>query len=155
MLGRAAYLCLFPAVLIACGSGEPHNAQVSSVAHRYVAAIASDDGSQICSLLTSDARHQLIYDGGVLAAASHSHSHSCAEAAKLTQSLYPLDGYQRYEIRHAKIAIASLGGGHAIVRATQPRRPPFTITLSNTPAGWLVSTPTVRPGSEGVAGLGE
>ena len=91
MLGRAAYLCLFPAVLIACGSGEPHNAQVSSVAHRYVAAIASDDGSQICSLLTSDARHQLIYDGGVLAAASHSHSHSCAEAAKLTQSLYPLD----------------------------------------------------------------
>ncbi len=136
-------------------AGQPHSARVSSVAHRYVAAIASGNGNQICSLLTSDAKHQLIYDGAVLAAATHSHSHGCPEAATLTQHLYPLDGYQRYEIRKAKLTIASLEARNATVRATQRRRRPFTITLSNTPAGWLVSTPTVRPPGEGVAGLGE
>src|SRR5438552_3674397 len=55
----AAVLAAVSLALIDCGGATSDSAQVRSVVQRYIAAFASGNGSEACSLLTGDAEQQV------------------------------------------------------------------------------------------------
>src|SRR5207244_4419770 len=54
-----AVLAAVSLALIGCGGATSDSAQVRSVVQRYIAAFASGNGSEACSLLTGDAEQQV------------------------------------------------------------------------------------------------
>jgi hypothetical protein len=147
-LGSGAALGAAVALLASCG-GSSASSTPTSVVHSYVSALASDDGTTACSLLTGEVKQRLVRGAAALALLGHgSAGVSCPDALRNASSLLGAD--QVAELHKAKIALASQTGRQAIVHVTLPNGHVGSVPVENTAAGWLV---TAAPGS--LLGRGE
>jgi hypothetical protein len=118
-----------------CGQAESESAQVESVAHRYYAALGSGNGSELCSLLTDEAKQRLIRSGAVLIA-HRSKTPSCPDVVTAVHQI--IGSHQLAEQGKVKVSLHSLSGNNASVRVTEPSGRSTLVTMTKTPAGWLI-----------------
>jgi hypothetical protein len=117
--------------LAGCGGAESNSAQVSSVAHRYFVALGSGNGSELCSLLTSEAKQRLVRSSALFI----SHRSSCPEVVTVVHQV--IGSHQATELRKAKVSVHSLSGNNASVRVTLPTGRSILVPMTKTAAGWL------------------
>lgn len=130
---RRAVCCVALSLALAgCGSKSDRE-QVTSVAHRYIAALASGNGDQACSLLTGEAQRRLARGPVGL------NRIRCPEVVKLAHSLLGAD--EIAALKKADVSLASLSGNAATVRTNTGGRT-GEIHLAKTAAGWLVTKPS-------------
>ncbi len=140
---RAAAALVTAAILLAgCGSSSSSSSSGSGpvpVVRRYVAALASDDGSTLCSLLTGAVKQRLVRAAVALALLTHrSNALSCPDDVRVAHELFGAD--QLAELRKAKVDLVSLAGSSATVRVTLPGGRTADAAVANTAAGWLINT---------------
>jgi hypothetical protein len=148
VLPRVAGLAL-PAIslaLVGCGGGNSERAEVRSVAHQYLAAFASGNGEEACSLLTGEAKQQFVRSGLFLRFLSYRSGAplTCPEEIKL---LHALLGAERFAaLRKAKVTVRSLSDGKGSAEVTEPQRL-FVLPLLKGAARWLIAQAVVPEGS--------
>ena len=115
----------------------PGSEAVSSVMHRYLAAFLADKGSELCSLLTAEGRQlamQKEYE--LLGPGPTGNRLGCAEGVE--QEREHLSSAEVREIEHASVSVESVFDGTATV-VLRAAGKASRVTLSKTPAGWLIS----------------
>lgn len=131
-------------VLAGCGSSSKSEGGSGSsgpvpVTHRYLAALASNDGGTVCSLLTGEVKQRLLRGAVVLAALTHrSNPLSCPDDVGIAHELLGAD--QVAELRRASVAVVSQAGNSATVRVTLPGGRTSDVAVANTAAGWLINS---------------
>lgn len=133
---RVAALAALPLMLAACGATQSQSSDVRSVGNRYVAALAADNGAEACSLLTGEAKRELIGAMAAFGPRDQTRSLSCPEDVKLIYGLLGTDDIAA--LKRAHPTVVSMTGSTARVRVSAGAIT-TDVPLSKTPAGWLVS----------------
>jgi len=158
VLGRVAALALVPMAVAGCGGSKSKSAgraksegaEVTSVAHRYYAALASGNGSEFCSLLTGETREELIKEiqSVYRIQGRRANNLTCPEVVKI---LHEGAQDQIAGLKQAKVTVLSLSSNRATVSVTVSIAGYIratAITLSKTASGWLISKlPSALPGT--------
>src|SRR5271165_2464439 len=137
MVRPIAALAVGAVVLAGCG-GASESEQVSSVVRRYHSAFAKGNASELCSLLTEQAKDELIekLEAAVQNLGRPITVRTCPELVKYGHEL--LGQEKIAEIAKAKVTAVSISGGSATVNVTEISGPTQT-KLRKTVAGWLIS----------------
>lgn len=126
-------------LLAGCGGAQSNSAQVRAVVKRYQAALVDRDGSEMCSLLSSDAKHELpILTPSPTARGGP--ASGCLRFAKRLDEL-PIDQKVSARIREAKIGAPKVAGGRATVLVREPGESARELTLVKTSTGWKIGLP--------------
>jgi hypothetical protein len=146
---RILAVIIVPLVFVGCGStsrSTPESTQVSSLVHRYYTALARDNGSEVCSLMTGDTKRQVTEETEHYFAEKGppGSNLSCQEAVERTRE--HTGSAEVAEIEHDKLGVTSLAGGRATVVARQNSHVSVMFTLSKTSGGWLISKVPVSAG---------
>ena len=157
VLRRVAAVALVPMAFAGCGGSKSksaggtksESAEVTSVAHRYYAALASGNGSEFCSLLTGETREELLKEiqSVYRIQGRRANNLTCPEVVKI---LHEGTQDQIAGFNQAKVTVLSLSGNSATVSVTlsiagQSRA--TAVTLSKTASGWLISKLPSAPSS--------
>jgi hypothetical protein len=148
MLARSAGVAVLAVslALAGCGAGNPERAEVSSVAHQYIAAFASGNGEQACSLLTGDAEQRFVRSGTFLRFLSHRSGPvlTCPEEIKLLHRLLGPDRFAA--LCKAKVTVRSLSDSKADAEVAASERL-FVVPLLKGAARWLIAEAVVPEAS--------
>ncbi len=153
MRTRVFVLLAVGGALAGCGSASD-SAQVTSVAHRYIDALASGNGSEACSLLTGAAKQRLASAAAALRLfGGHSGEPTCASEVAFAHKLLGAD--QIALLKKAKLSVPSLSGNAATVRTNAGGRT-SEVHLAKTAAGWLITkqSAATEPAPARAEGLG-
>ena len=144
---RVLAFVVMPLALAACGSsgGSPESEQVRSVVHRSIAAYVNDKGSEFCSFLTDETQRKVAeHEERELGETGRTgNKFTCSEAIEKVREHASSDEIQ--ELEHEKISVKA-SGGTATVTTRRSNGSATQTTLSKTPAGWLISKPSVSAG---------
>jgi hypothetical protein len=124
--------------LAGCGRTESESAQVRSVVRQYYAALESGNGAKLCSLMTDEAREQIVRPYRLFQAPLQ-HSIDCARLVTASATAQAHDATAMRELRSTKIGAVTLARNRASVVVTQPGTSPLQAPLVKTPNGWRVS----------------
>ena len=126
-------------LLAGCGGAQSISAQVRAVVQRYQAALAGRNGYEMCSLLSSEAQHEL----PILTPSPTAHrgqASGCLGFAKRLDEL-PIDQKVSARIREAKIGTPKVAGDRATVLVREPGESARELTLVKTSTGWKIGLP--------------
>jgi hypothetical protein len=142
---RIAALVAVSTVLGGCGTGtKSETGQVSAVAHRWFSAFADGNGSELCSLMTDEAKQRLIHTESFDSGGSGRRA-NCSEAVKTLHEGVIREAREAgrsdplAELREVKVTVLSQSGQKATARVTLPAGDVTDVPLSKTAAGWLIS----------------
>ncbi len=128
--------------LAGCGGGKSERAEAGSVARQYIAALASGNGDEACSLLTGEATQRLLRGGLFLRLLSHRSGGplTCPEEIKLVHALL---GPERIAgLRSARVSVRSPSHGSRLAEVSEPERL-FVVPMLRGAAGWLIARAVV------------
>jgi hypothetical protein len=137
-----ALLLLAVGVSLSAGCGGSSRSDPTSVVRRYMGAVANNDGSTACELLTGEIKQRLLRASAALSVLTHrSTSLDCPSVVRFAHGLLGAD--QIAELRKANVASVSQSGNRATVRVSLPNGHATDAQVAKTAAGWLInSTPT-------------
>jgi hypothetical protein len=140
VLRGIAILAALSLMLNACGGSSSETERARSVVQRYRAALAGHNGAEMCSLLTTEAKHELANLVTSLPAHGGKALGGCLSFAKRLDAL-PIDAKDSARIREAKIGTPKVVGNKATVLVREPGEGARELTLIKTPTGWKISLP--------------
>jgi hypothetical protein len=145
MIRRLAMLAVVSSALIGCGGPTSDSAQVRSVVQRYFAALASGNGSEVCSLLTGEAAQQMQHATAVVSAQLHRKKPlNCPEFVNLYSKALASEPTALAELKQTQVGTLSLAGDRATVRIFAPYELAKEVPLVKTTAGWRISRLRIR-----------
>jgi mono/diheme cytochrome c family protein len=134
-----ATLAALSLMLNACGGSSSETERARSVAQRYRAALATHNSAEMCSLLSTEAKHELANLTTSLPAHGGK-AFGCLSFAERLDEL-PIDAKNSARIRDAKIGTPKVVGGKATVLVREPGEGARELTLIKTATGWKISLP--------------
>jgi len=128
-------------LLTGCGGTQSETARVRAVVQRFQAALADYNGSEVCALLSSEARHTV----ATLAASLSSipgvpKPRGCLGYMNVIRVVAERRNASS-RIRRATIGTVKIERGMATVLVREPGERPNELTLMRTPTGWKISLP--------------
>ncbi len=124
-----------------CGGPQSETAQVRSIVERYERALVSGNGSELCSLLSTEARRYLATLAAPISASPHgTKTGGCAGFASLFSYAIARNPKALSRIEVARIDTPRVVGNRArvIVREPEAAR---EINLAKTQSGWRITLP--------------
>ncbi len=141
MLRGIATLAALSLMLNACGGSSSEAELARSVVQRYRAALAARDGSEMCSLLSREAKREIAtLTAAVTAAPNGKKGQGCAAFGNLLRAVAHGSSYFS-RIKDAKIGTPKVAGRTATVLVREPGETPRRLTLTKTPPGWKITLP--------------
>jgi mono/diheme cytochrome c family protein len=134
-------LTLATVVLTGCGATESESARVRAVVQRYQAALVDRDGSELCSLLSSEAQHELATMAASLSAPPRGlNGRGCVAFGNLLRAVAP-NSKASSRVSDARIGTPKVVGDKATVLVREPGETPRELTLNKMQTGWKITLP--------------
>jgi hypothetical protein len=135
-VGRVPALFAVVVTFAGCGGSQSDSSQVTSVIHRYFAAVANADGAEACSLLGSEAKERLARNAAAFSAYIHTKKFlTCPQQVAIATAV--LSSEARLAFRNPTVTVGTVSGNHATVRvAVGSRR--LEVPLSKASGGWHI-----------------
>jgi hypothetical protein len=132
-------------VLLACAgcggsTGSSLESQaVMSVAHRFVAALLHDNGSEACSLMSGSAQRQEVelLEHELAETGPEGRKLTCPEA--IEKARQRVSSKEVAEAEHVNFSVTSLSGATATIVSNKNTQHATETMLSKTPTGWQVT----------------
>jgi menaquinol-cytochrome c reductase cytochrome b/c subunit len=131
-------------MLGACGGSSSDTARVRSVAQSYRDALAAHNGTEMCSLLSSDAQRKL---AKLIAATTTARNgekvHGCLALNKFLREL-ARNSKALSRIKQARIGVPKVLGAKATVLVREQGETPQELMLVKTSMGWKITFPSAE-----------
>jgi hypothetical protein len=127
-------------MLTGCGRTQSETARVRSIVQQYQAALAERHGSEMCALLSDEAKR----DVASLLTPPTAHgpnASGCLYFAKRLDEVPP-SARASSRIKNAKIGTPKVRGGKATVLVREAGETTRELTLIKTPSGWKITLPS-------------
>jgi hypothetical protein len=138
VVARVAVFFAVSIALIGCGGPQSSSAQVRSVVERFLAALESGNGAEVCSLLTDEAREQIVRSLRLFQPALK-RGIDCTKLITPNVREQSRDAAALRELKSTKVGAVTLMGNHATVLVTQPSQGPLEAPLVKTAHGWRIN----------------
>lgn len=140
---RVALFVAVSIALIGCGGAESSSDGVRSVVEQYYAARESGNGAEACSLLTNEAREEIVRPLLVYQARLR-RRFDCARLMTLYARAVLREPVGLRELTSTIIGPATVTGNQATVVVTQPHEGPHDVPLVKTADAWRISKQIAR-----------
>jgi hypothetical protein len=141
VLRGIATLAALSLMLNACGGSSSETERARSVVQRYRAALAVHNGPEMCSLLSSEAKREVVTLAAAITAAPNGKKvQGCVAFGNLLRAV-ARNSKASSRIRDARIGTPKVVGDKATVLVREPGETPRELTLIKTPTGWKITLP--------------
>lgn len=143
MLRAIATLVALSLMLSACGGSSSETERARAVVQRYRAALAANDATEMCSLLTGEAQREVATLAAALTAAPKAKKvQGCVGFSRLFTANAASGRDGMASIRNTSVGAARVTGDSATVAIREADGTAREVMLERTQAGWRISLPS-------------